>query len=251
MTVVRLAVVFIGVKRVLSAFGLEHTERPSILVSNYHLKPFIEHRDKMGFRDWSLDSGAFSAHMSGAQISLPQYIKTCRHFMATDPSLTEMFSLDVIGDWKASLKNCEAMWKAGVPAIPTYHRGEPLHVLKEMARQYPKIALGGVARMPVQTKIKWAGQCFSHVWPKRIHGLGFGSEQLVLGLPFHSVDATSWLFETTGFYRWHAYNGRFPLTGSDQQMRPEVEWYLRLEARARAKWGRELARMEPKKQESA
>jgi hypothetical protein len=159
--------------------GLERTSStprvlPALLVSFVYLPPFQFNRPRYAFRDWVLDSGAFSAFASGTVIDLAQYIDTCRALLATDPQLTEVFALDVIGDHLASRRNCEAMWKAGVPAIPCYHRGEPEAELLSMARDYPKLALGGVARLRGPEKLRWAEQCFARVWPKRIHGFGFG-----------------------------------------------------------------------------
>lgn len=250
MTVVRLALAGTNENRARTAFAPHHEAKPALLVSFVYLKSFQLGRGGYGFRDWVLDSGAFSAHMSGTDIPLRTFIETAKQLLATDARLTEVFALDVIGDWKASLRNCEAMWKAGVPAIPCYHRGEPLHVLQEMARQYPKIALGGVARTRIQEKNRWAAQCFARVWPKRIHGFGFGSEASVMAMPFHTVDATNWEMGPCAFGTWNTY-GDLSVRGKLQNLRPEVEWFLRLEARAKVKWSRELAKLETKQKESA
>src|SRR5262249_2164969 len=150
-------------------------------------------------------SGAFSAHQSGKEIRLEEYIETAKQLMETDKQLVEVFALDVIDDWKASLKNCEAMWEAGVPAIPAFHIGEPEEALIHLARHYPKIALGGVALLRGEKKLSWARQCFARVYPHRIHGFGFGSEKAVLSLPFHSVDATNWELGPCRFGRWQSF----------------------------------------------
>ena len=76
-----------------------------------------------------MDSGAFSAWKSGAQIDVTQYIATAKELLATDPTLSEVYALDVIGDHKATLKNVETMWEAGIAPIPTFHEGEPEKVL--------------------------------------------------------------------------------------------------------------------------
>lgn len=213
---------------------------PALLVSFVYLKPFLRHQKHYMYRDWALDSGAFSAHMSGDDIDLDEYIDTCRHLMATDKTLTEIFALDVIGDWKAGLKNCEKMWAKGIPAIPAYHIGEPWDVLAGIAKDYPKIALGGVARMRAGVKKVWAGQCFARVWPKRIHGFGFAQEDVVMAYPWHSVDATNWELGPCAFGRWNTY-GKLSVRGSHQNLRVEVEWYLKLEAKARWRWRQQMA----------
>jgi len=217
---------------------------PALLCSYVYLKPFqrMRVRGMYAMRDWALDSGAFTAYMKGKVIELEAYTETAKHLLATDPLLTEVFALDVIGNWRAGLKNTEALWAAGVPAIPCYHFGEPVDVLKQLARDYPKIALGGVARKREKAKLAWAAQCFTRVWPKKIHGFGFGSAAGVLGLPFHSTDASSWEMGPACFGQWKAYgNTRLSWRGTRQNMRAEVDWYLDLEQQARRRWPKEMA----------
>src|SRR6185437_11816734 len=161
-------------------------DRPALLVSYVYLAPFLKNRHRYRYRDWVMDSGAFSAHNSGTGVRLADYTDCCLRLLAEDPTLTEVFALDVIGDWKASLKNCEAMWAAGVPAVPCYHVGEPESVLLGLARDYPKIALGGC--VGYRDKDLFAANCFARVWPKAVHGFGFGSEKSLMALPWHSVD---------------------------------------------------------------
>lgn len=217
--------------------------RPALLVSYVYLKPFLINKPRYDYRDWALDSGAFSAHNSGTEISLRDYIYTCKTLMERDPTLTEVFSLDVIGDWRNSLKNCERMWREGVEAIPCFHADEPESVLMGMARDYPKIALGGVALKHQSKKLAWARQCFARVWPKKIHGFAFGSEESLMALPWHSVDATSWEIRPCKFGSWQTF-GNLSVRGSNQNLRCEVEWYLDLERRARRKWAKEMAELQ-------
>jgi hypothetical protein len=228
--------------------GLEHSARaapvaPALLVSYVYLAPFRQHRARYAFRDWVLDSGAFSAHQVGTPIDLGAYIATCQELLATDPQLTEVFALDVIGDWRGTVRNTEAMWAAGVPAIPAFHVGAPWELLRDLAQQYPKIALGNA--VGYRAKLPWAAQCFARI--KRdlgrlvpIHGFGFGTAEQVLALPWHSVDATNWEIGPCKFGRWNSF-GQLSVRGSQQNLRAEVEWYLRLEAKARVRWRAEMA----------
>jgi hypothetical protein len=213
-------------------------DAPPILVSYHYIKPFLAKRERYMIRDWSMDSGAYSAFTAGVNIDLDAYIELALELMQTDPQLTEIFALDVIGDWRASLANTERMWAAGVPAIPTYHSGEPEDVLLGLARDYPKIAIGGAVGM--RRKLDWAQQCFQRVWPKAIHGLGFGSPAHILALPWHSVDATNWQLGPNRYGRWQTFgNLSIPNKGLDLQV--EIEWHARLERRARMKWQKESA----------
>ncbi len=218
------------------------TEKPALLVSYVYLDPFLKNQKQFHYRDWVLDSGAFSAHNSGREIKLDDYIDTAKRLLEEDQTLTEVFALDVIGDHKASLKNCERMWKKGVAAIPTFHRGSDERDLKHIAKDYPKIALGGVAMLRGSAKMDWAKQCFARVWPCRIHGFGFGAESQIMTLPFHSVDATNWEVGPCKFGSWRAF-GKMSVRGSNHNLKAEVEHYLRIERKAQDKWRKEMAQL--------
>ena len=218
---------------------------PGLLVSYYYLPQFLENRHRYHYRDWVMDSGAFSAHNSGVEIKLSDYIACCRKLMAEDPTLVEIYALDVIGDWRASLKNTERMWAEGVPAIPCFHVGEPWDALMDMAKNYPKIALGGVAQIGSKKAIAWASQCFARIWPKKVHGFAMCNESAVMALPLHSVDSTSWEIGPCKYGQWRAFgNQRVSVRGSKQNLRIEVEFYLELERRARARWKKEMKLLE-------
>jgi hypothetical protein len=217
---------------------------PSLLISFVYLDRFLQKQKQYAYRSWALDSGAFTAHYSGEPIDLSAYIDTCKRLMGLDSTLAEIFSLDVIGDWKASLKNTEQMWKAGIPAIPAYHIGEPWEVLESLCRDYPKVALGGVALMEPTLKLKWAGQAFARVWPKALHGFGFGGQKAILAYPWHSVDATNWQTGACQYGRWQSLGGRMSVRGSRQDLKSEVEWFLQLERKARHKWKSQMSQLE-------
>lgn len=240
--------------------ALPESHAPALLISFFYLEAFLKNKHRYRHRDWAMDSGAFSAFNSGVSINLQSYIDTCKKLLQEDNKLSEVFALDVIGDWQATLRNTDEMWKQGVQAIPTFHYGEPWDVLKGISRDYPKIAIGGCAGRSMRMKRDhFAGQCFARVWPKRIHGFGFGHEYLILKYPWHSVDATSWEISPCGFGRWNYFghigkNGRrvgaaISVPGSKQNLRLEVEFYLDLEQRARQKWKKEMASLPPLEQE--
>ncbi len=215
---------------------------PALLISYYYLEMFEKNKDKYCYRDWVMDSGAYSAFNSGVSIDLQDYIECCKRLQASDPTLTEVYALDVIGDWEASLKNTEEMWKQGVQAIPCYHYGEPWEVLIHLAKYYPKVAIGGCVGK--RDKDKFASQCFARVWPKKLHGFGFGSETSIMMLPWHSVDATNWELAPCKYGTWRAFDGtRVSVRGNSQNLRAEVEWYLDLEQRARVKWKKQMEQL--------
>jgi len=217
---------------------------PALLVSYVYLQPFLANEHKYQYRDWALDSGAFSAHNSGEWVILEDYID-CYKRLADHPAgqkLVEVFALDVIGDWRESVHNAELMWKVGIEAIPTFHYGMPWDVLKGLARDYPKVAIGGCVGK--RDKDKFAGQCFGRVWPHALHGFGFGSEKSLMMYPWHSVDATNWEIAPVKYGHWKAFGGqRVSVRGSRQNLRAEVEWYLDLERRARERWREEMKKL--------
>jgi hypothetical protein len=216
---------------------------PALLVSFFYLPGFLKVKDEWAYRDWAMDSGAFSAKNSGKEIDLDAYITKCKELRESDPKLTEIFALDVIGDWRASEENTKKMWAAGIEAIPCFHIGEPWDVLKGLAKDYPKIALGGVALVRGKRKVDWLTECFSRVWPKKIHGFGCSGRELIMSLPFHSVDATNWELAPCKFGNWHSF-GELSVRGSTQNLRAEVEYFLNLERDARSRWQNEMALLE-------
>jgi len=221
---------------------------PPLLVSYVWVDAFIESmkKDNLKMRDWVMDSGAYSAFNSGKIIYIDQFIEKCQEVMSSDPLLTEIFALDVIGDWRAGLKNCEKMWENDVPAIPCFHFGEPEDVLLHIAENYPKIAIGGMVGIKREKKLAFIKECFARVWPKKIHGFGVGSETGILNVPWHSVDASSWNTGPCKFGNWRLF-GKMSVRG-DHDLTSEIQYYMKLEMKARQKWKKqmiELKTLEP------
>jgi hypothetical protein len=135
------------------------------------------------------------------------------------------------------------MWAAGVEAIPTFHQGSPWDVLVGLCRDYPKVAIGGVALKRTKFKEDFAADCFRRVWPHRLHGFGYGAARYLRKFPFHSVDATNWELGPCKFGRWHSF-GIMSVRGSDQNLRTEVEYFLGVEREAQSRWAREMKRLE-------
>jgi hypothetical protein len=218
----------------------EGASLPALLVSYVYVSRFVAIKHTYDFRDWALDSGAFSAHTLGKKIENLAYIEFALQLRAEDPTLSDIFALDVIDDYKAGLKNAQAAWDHGLAAIPCYHFGEPWEYLRDLAQLAPKIAIGGAVGMRLQQKDAWASKCFAQVWPKRIHGFGFGSETSLLRNPFDSVDASNWESAPCRWGHWKAY-GALDVRGSRQHLRAEIAWYLELERRARHRWAPQMA----------
>lgn len=230
--------------------GVFEHQKPALLVSYFYYKNFAAIRNKCTFRDYVLDSGAFSAFNTGKQIDLQQYIDFCGKMLAEDRKLTEVFSLDVIGDAAASARNCEEMHRQGVPAIPTFHYGSDFSILEDLCNRYPKVALGGMVGKPLRSKVlidRFVGQCFARVWPKKLHGFGLASEELWNRYPFHSTDATTWVLRPSAYGTWRSYGGKtkgMSVRGGNQKLRPEVDWYLEIERQLQARWKKQMEQLD-------
>lgn len=213
---------------------------PAVLSSYYYLKPFLKNRHGGTIRNWILDSGAFSAFNSGVSISLEEFTDEALRLQETDPTLKEIYALDVIGDWKASERNTEFMWKRGVRALPTWHAGEPWELLTHLAKAYPKIGIGGLVGILPQVKPKIVERVFALAWPAKMHGFGVADEKLLTKFPFHSADATSWV-RASKYGIWSAFDHvQLPVRMRGREMRQsfdvEVRHYLRVEKRVRDRW---------------
>ena len=241
----------------INSMDLKYPERPAILASAAYLKGFERVRHRIGFRDWAMDSGAYTFFNSGRQQNLDTYIATCLR-LKDDPALVEIYALDDMGgEWRQTLRNTQLMWAQGIQAIPTFHVGEPWDVLRGYAADFPKVALGGMSNreaglssskrtgMHWQQKVRWCTEAFSHIWPKKVHGFGCGAKKLLLKVPFHSVDASSWVIGPA-MGRWTfltdrtSKNAYLGIRDAKMTRRAEVEWSLRMEREIQSRWQREL-----------
>lgn len=221
---------------------------PALLTSFFYLKGFLKKRTEISMRSWALDSGAFTAHNSGATISLADYIETAKHLQATDPLLQDVFALDVIGDFSASIKNAECMNRAGVQAIPTFHHGGNYADLRAMAKDYPKVALGGMAaklernhgqRLSKRDKHYFIAKCFQVIWPKRVHLFGCTDENLLFAFPVESADSTSWHLQPSRYGLWKHHGRLAGVRGTSLAtgIPGQIQYCLGVEAKVQDKWG--------------
>lgn len=208
---------------------------PSILVSFAYRKEWSAACELGYWREVVLDSGAFTAAKNNEKIDIVELAEWIKAERTRSPLVTEAFTLDVIGgSWRESLANTEQLWKMGVEVIPVYHVGEPTDVLKALARDYPKVALGGA--VGYRHKMEWAALCFREVWPKKLHGLGFGQDS-VMRLPFHTVDHSSWYFAPSAFGNYPSVGGKLATRNTKRLwLHREVTYQLDVEARARRFW---------------
>ncbi len=153
------------------------------------LKFFKEHPHEKIF----LDSGAFTAFTLGKQVNIEEYMK----FIIKYREHIETYAtLDVIGDWKGTVKNTDYMEAKGFHPLPVFHFGSPESELRRMIEKYDYIALGGLVPLAKdRPKLKkWLDYCFSIIGTKtRIHGLGMTAKWCLERYPFYTTDSTSYL----------------------------------------------------------
>lgn len=141
-----------------------------------------------------LDSGAYSALTLGAEISLDDYVEYCREHGARYEHIA---ALDVIGDWRATARNHEAMRQAGIDAIPTFHVRAPFEELARLVRENGYVALGVAGMQSRHRKVMaWLARAFRVVRDTdpttRIHGFALTGQAVIRSFPWYSVDSTSW-----------------------------------------------------------
>lgn len=215
----------------------EHSDREpvDILVAFPFAREFQQCRKHYNIGRVALDSGAFSAWNSGKTVSLSDYIGFCKDF-----ECDEIFGLDVIWNPQATQRNLEAMWAAGVDAIPCFHGGSDWRWL-DWAIQRPKIAIS--SRLP--KKKEWVQQVFKRIHPKRVHGFAFASPAMLHAAPFDSVDASSWIFSPSAMGNWAGYTGSQMRVGARgiKDFWIEVEEHQKRSRYFAARWRNALGRI--------
>ena len=63
-----------------------------------------------------------------------------------------------------------------------------------------------------------------------------------MALPWDSVDATNWESGPCMFGRWNSF-GALSVRGSKQNLRAEIEYYLRVEQKARRRWRKTMRQL--------
>lgn len=141
-----------------------------------------------------LDSGAFSAFMRGAVISLDRYIKYCHQYLH---NIETFVQLDKIGDPVTTKRNLATMEREGLNPIPVYTASAPISELERLCERYEHIALGGLRGKEAGSN-EWRRQQFDKVfavarknWPRKFHAFGITSQWVLERYPLYSADSSS------------------------------------------------------------
>lgn len=171
-----------------------------------------------------LDSGAFS-FMQGSKsiVDFDEYIEGYAEYIKRN-NIEHFFELDI--DSVIGLKEVERLRKklqelTGKYPIPVWHKNRGLDYFKKMCKEYPYVALGGIAGKEI--KLDSYEKAFpwfineAHSAGVKIHGLGYTRIKGLFQYHFDSVDSTAWLYGNRGGYLY-IFN---EVTGEMKQFRAE------------------------------
>lgn len=140
------------------------------------------------------DSGAFSALSQGTPIDRYAFSEWAARWSR---SLTWVASLDVIGDAEGSWDNYEWLRGRGLNVVPTIHYGESPELIDRYAADgVDFIGLGGMVgrKSEPQRLLRWTLGMFryarEHHPEIRFHGWGVTHPDLLMNLPWFSVDSS-------------------------------------------------------------
>jgi hypothetical protein len=151
-----------------------------------------------------IDSGAFSALMSGRVISIRAYERFVKELPEQLPPSVEecdFVSLDVIGDIAATRRNFDKLRQLGAPVHPVLTSGSPQsevdHALASATD--PILFLGGLGKPGAW---EWLKRTYRYLLSldrlPRTHLLGASSWRFLSTFPAWSSDTTAWI----GALRW-------------------------------------------------
>lgn len=150
-----------------------------------------------------LDSGAFSAHTLGVEMSLPgycHYIQENQDIIRIEEDALMASVLDGIGDPLQTYRNQLEMEARGVRPLPCFHFGEDERYLEYYVANYSYITIGGMVGKSVPQLMTW----LDRVWNKymvdgagrpktKVHAFGITSIPVMESYPWFSCDSSSWV----------------------------------------------------------
>jgi hypothetical protein len=171
-----------------------------------------------------LDSGAFSAHTLGVQLSIEEYCnyihKNLDIIRVEDGNLMASV-LDGIGDPLQTYRNQLEMEARGVRPLPCFHFGEDERYLEYYVQNYDYITIGGMVGKTVPQLMIW----LDRIWNKhmvdgsgrpriKVHAFGITSIPIMESYPWYSCDSSSWVQSAN--FGWVILPGFGPIKVSDK-----------------------------------
>lgn len=177
---------------------------PHILES-YHYVGRQRYVDQMRADDAKvfLDSGAFSAHSLGVNISIIDYcdyIKRNIDILRVEDGDVMASVLDGIGDPLQTWRNQLEMEDRGAKPLPCFHFGEDPRYLDWYIKNYNYITIGGMVGRSTEQLCNW----LDRIWEKhlidssgnariKVHAFGITAIPVMERYPWYSVDSSSWI----------------------------------------------------------
>jgi hypothetical protein len=170
-----------------------------ILISYWMLKK-DKKRSMFGYLDKNkndfqllIDSGAFSAHTQGFEISVDDYCSWIKEQAVEKlPYVDGYFQLDVMNDVPQTRINLIASQKLKTNPIPIFTRArdvKDLDILNQLVRDYPWVGVGSIRGTKIEY-VKWVLEGCKDV--SRLHLLGFGNNDVSAYYKPKSFDVSTW-----------------------------------------------------------
>lgn len=150
------------------------------------------------FKDFMLDSGAFSFMNSGSSNQeWNRYIEEYAEFIKKN-NVEKFFELDIdvivgydqVKEYRYILERL-----VNKPSIPVWHKSRGYEEFLRLCEEYPYVAIGGIAIKNIrQDEYKYFTRMIreAHKRNSKIHGLGFTGSDNLKKYHFDSVDSSSW-----------------------------------------------------------
>ena len=179
-------------------------------------------------KEYILDSGAFTYLSSGKKVDFDsytdQYIEFIQNF-----KIKQFIELDIdaiVGIKKVEELRSRIERRTGRQSIPVFHRSRGKDYFLSMCKEYPYIALGGIAIKDIKRSdykyFEWFIET-AHENNTRIHGLGLTDFKALKQFNFDSVDSTSWMGSRYAkFYKYS--NGECRMLKSPPNSRMTLNW---------------------------
>lgn len=169
----------------------------NILTSFYYADEWTEKMIPY-FKNFLLDSGAFTFFSSGKTVDWDEYLKRYAGFIRRN-NVEHFFELDIdvlVGYEKVIYFRKKLEDMTGKPCIPVWHKSRGKEEFLKMCEDYRYVAVGGIVTKEITRKeypiftylIKEA-----HKRHAKIHGLGFTNLTGIKQYHFDSVDSTAWV----------------------------------------------------------
>ncbi len=150
-----------------------------------------------------LDSGAFSAHTLGVEISVAEYCEYIQRnldIIRVEDGVLMASVLDGIGDPLQTYRNQLEMEARGVTPLPCFHAGEDERYLEYYIQNYEYITLGGMVGASTKQLCIWLDRIWDKYltdgsgYPKlKVHGFGITAVPIMERYPWYSCDSSSWI----------------------------------------------------------